>query len=239
MPDGVNVCVMGAEASVWLPALFNMPFVGAAEHARSIENLCALVRSQRFDAVVLSCEADRAGRALEALSSLRLLTPPRVLACAETGCCDGRLPGAARDEGTFKEALRAAYSTLYGVLGRPDAAVRRAAAEALLRDMGVASSLSGFSLLAEGAAALSFFSRNDVSMKGWLYPSLAREQGCSAAAVERNIRTAIERTWLAGSLTAIQRLFGYTVDAERGKPTNAECLYRLAACVQSARRVNT
>lgn len=231
---------MSAEAPVWLSALFNIPFVGVAEPARSMETLCALVRSRRFDAVVLSCEADRAGRALEALFSLRLLTPPRVLACADAGCrCDGQLPGTVPDEGAFTEALRAAYSTLYGVLGRPEAAIRRTAAEALLCDMGMASSLSGFSLLAEGAAALSFFSRNDISMKDWLYPSLAREQGRSAAAVERNIRTAIERTWLSGSLAALQRLFGYTVDAERGKPTNAECLYRLAACVQSARRVST
>ena len=47
-------------------------------------------------------------------------------------------------------------------------------------------------------------------------------------AVEKAIRTAVESTWLSGSLNAIQSLFGYSVDAERGKPTNAEFLAMLS-----------
>ena len=46
------------------------------------------------------------------------------------------------------------------------------------------------------------------------------------------MRTAVESTWLHGNLEAIQQLFGFSVDADRGKPTNAEFLSMLAEHVR-------
>ncbi len=46
--------------------------------------------------------------------------------------------------------------------------------------------------------------------------------------VERNIRYAIENTWEQGNVNEIDKLFGYTVDREKGKPTNSEFIYLIA-----------
>lgn len=61
-----------------------------------------------------------------------------------------------------------------------------------------------------------------------LYPTIGTQFGTTRQAVEKSIRTAIESTWLSGDLETIQRLFGLSVDAERGKPTNSECISMLA-----------
>ncbi len=61
-----------------------------------------------------------------------------------------------------------------------------------------------------------------------LYPAVARMRNTSAHKVERAIRHAIESTWVRGNLAFIDRLFAYTVDAEKGKPTNSSFIARLA-----------
>jgi len=60
---------------------------------------------------------------------------------------------------------------------------------------------------------------NSVTKK--LYPSIANKFESSPSRVERNIRHAIEVTWTKGDMRAIDLLFGYTVDANKGKPTNS------------------
>ena len=78
------------------------------------------------------------------------------------------------------------------------------------------------------AAALACAPQGAASYSGRLYPWTAAAFGVTPGAVERAIRTAVEDTWLHGDLAAIQALFGFSVDAERGKPTNAEFLSMLA-----------
>ena len=46
--------------------------------------------------------------------------------------------------------------------------------------------------------------------------------------IERNIRYAIENTWEQGNVKEIDKLFGYTVDKEKGKPTNSEFIFLIA-----------
>lgn len=60
-----------------------------------------------------------------------------------------------------------------------------------------------------------------------LYPLVARRHGMTPAAVERSLRTLVESTWSNGSLPALERFFGCSVDPEKGKPTNKEFLCRL------------
>lgn len=61
-----------------------------------------------------------------------------------------------------------------------------------------------------------------------LYPAVARLRNTSPHKVERAIRHAIESTWVRGNLAFIDKLFAYTVDAEKGKPTNSSFIARLA-----------
>ena len=55
-----------------------------------------------------------------------------------------------------------------------------------------------------------------------LYVEIARESDSTPSRVERAIRHAIEETWCRGNARAINSIFGYTVFAAKGKPTNSE-----------------
>ncbi len=55
-----------------------------------------------------------------------------------------------------------------------------------------------------------------------LYPDIAKEYGTTDTRVERAIRHAIEVAWERGNIDVIHDLFGYTIQADKGKPTNSE-----------------
>lgn len=55
-----------------------------------------------------------------------------------------------------------------------------------------------------------------------LYTEIAEENSDTVWRVERSIRHAIEVTWTNGNTNAINKIFGYTVSVEKGKPTNSE-----------------
>lgn len=61
-----------------------------------------------------------------------------------------------------------------------------------------------------------------------LYDIVSECRGVSPASVEKAMRYAIERAWCGASPYLQYKLFGNTVDAERGKPTNAELVETLA-----------
>ena len=55
-----------------------------------------------------------------------------------------------------------------------------------------------------------------------LYPAIAFKNGTTPSRVERAIRHAIEVAWNRGKIETIDKLFGYTVQHDKGKPTNSE-----------------
>ena len=69
-----------------------------------------------------------------------------------------------------------------------------------------------------------------------LYPQLAVEFDTTPARVERAIRHLIEVTWIRGDIDVLDRYFGNTISASRGKPTNGEFIARLANVVKSRMR---
>jgi len=72
----------------------------------------------------------------------------------------------------------------------------------------------------------------DVSLLGAvtkeLYPSIAKRYNTASSRVERGIRHAIELAWERGQKDAIKRIFGYSMNIERQKPTNSEFIALLA-----------
>ena len=69
-----------------------------------------------------------------------------------------------------------------------------------------------------------------------LYEKVAEKRNTTSRAVERNIRYSIETVWTRGNLPAIEQRFGYTVLAEKGKPTNRAFL---AQMVENLKRKRT
>lgn len=55
-----------------------------------------------------------------------------------------------------------------------------------------------------------------------LYPAVAKKYDTTPQRVERAIRHAIEVAWNRGDPSVLNEMFGYTIDSERGKPTNSE-----------------
>ncbi|MBE5783456.1 MAG: response regulator [Clostridiales bacterium] len=101
-------------------------------------------------------------------------------------------------------------------------------AEAMLKQLRAPEKLKGFEYMCAGIAALICAPQLAHALGTRLYPYLATQFSTTPQAVERACRTAIEHTWLHGDLAAIQALFGFSVDSERGKPTNAEFFSMLA-----------
>ena len=61
-----------------------------------------------------------------------------------------------------------------------------------------------------------------------LYPQVAKEYNTTPARVERAIRHAIEVAWMRGDADVLQSIFGYTVQSNKGKPTNSEFIAMIA-----------
>lgn len=55
-----------------------------------------------------------------------------------------------------------------------------------------------------------------------LYPQVAKDFDTTSPRVERAIRHAIEVAWNRGDEETIQSIFGYTIQSNKGKPTNSE-----------------
>jgi two-component system response regulator (stage 0 sporulation protein A) len=61
-----------------------------------------------------------------------------------------------------------------------------------------------------------------------LYPTIAKKYDTTPSRVERAIRHAIELAWDRGDMDRINKFFGYTINGEKGKPTNSEFIAIIA-----------
>ena len=61
-----------------------------------------------------------------------------------------------------------------------------------------------------------------------LYPMIAKKYITTPSRVERAIRHAIELAWDRGNVEMMNKFFGYTINVEKGKPTNSEFIAMIA-----------
>jgi two-component system response regulator (stage 0 sporulation protein A) len=61
-----------------------------------------------------------------------------------------------------------------------------------------------------------------------LYPTVAKKYATTSSRVERAIRHAIEVAWDRGDIDTLNSYFGYTIQNNRGKPTNSEFIAMIA-----------
>ena len=98
----------------------------------------------------------------------------------------------------------------------------------IIHEVGVPAHIKGYMYLREAITMVV----NDIELLSAitkeLYPSIAKKYNTTASRVERAIRHAIEVAWARGQVEAINRLFGYTVCNEKGKPTNSEFIAIIA-----------
>ncbi len=71
-----------------------------------------------------------------------------------------------------------------------------------------------------------------------LYPTVAKSFKSTSSRVERAIRHAIEVAWDRGDVDVLNSYFGYTIQSQRGKPTNSEFVAMISDKIRLKRRVS-
>lgn len=98
----------------------------------------------------------------------------------------------------------------------------------IIHEIGVPAHIKGYQYLR--CAILMAISDNDIinSVTKVLYPSVAKKYATTTSRVERAIRHAIEVAWDRGDVDTLNSYFGYTIQNNRGKPTNSEFIAMIA-----------
>ncbi len=92
----------------------------------------------------------------------------------------------------------------------------------VIHEVGVPAHIKGYQYLREAIIMVV----NDIDVINQitkcLYPQIAQKFHTTPSRVERAIRHAIEVAWGRGQQDVVENIFGYTVSASKGKPTNSE-----------------
>jgi len=98
----------------------------------------------------------------------------------------------------------------------------------VIHEVGVPAHIKGYQYLREAIMMVV----NDIEIINQitkqLYPSIANRFETTPSRVERAIRHAIEVAWGRGQTDTMENIFGYTVSAAKGKPTNSEFIAMIA-----------
>ena len=98
----------------------------------------------------------------------------------------------------------------------------------VIHELGVPAHIKGYQYLRE--AIIMVINDIDVinQITKQLYPQIAKKFKTTPSRVERAIRHAIEVAWSRGEPAVVERIFGYTISAAKGKPTNSEFIAMIA-----------
>ena len=98
----------------------------------------------------------------------------------------------------------------------------------IIHEVGVPAHIKGYQYLREAIIMVV----NDIDVINQitksLYPQIAFKFNTTPSRVERAIRHAIEVAWGRGDQKTVENIFGYTISAAKGKPTNSEFIAMIA-----------
>ena len=98
----------------------------------------------------------------------------------------------------------------------------------MIHDVGVPANIKGYQYLRDAI----IMSVNDINavnqITKMVYPEIARKYCTTPSRVERAIRHSIEVAWGRGNQQIVESIFGYTISANKGKPTNSEFIAMIA-----------
>lgn len=92
----------------------------------------------------------------------------------------------------------------------------------IIHTIGIPAHIKGYHYLREAIMLSLNDSEMLESVTKLLYPTIAKKYETSPSRVERAIRHAIETAWDRGDVEVLTKMFGYTVNCGKGKPTNSE-----------------
>jgi two-component system response regulator (stage 0 sporulation protein A) len=98
----------------------------------------------------------------------------------------------------------------------------------IIHEIGVPAHIKGYLYLREAITMV----YNNLELLGSitkiLYPDIAKKYNTTSSRVERAIRHAIEVAWSRGNVESINKMFGYTINSHKAKPTNSEFIAMVA-----------
>lgn len=133
-------------------------------------------------------------------------------------------------------SVKIAAERIRGILSRPEEpAAEKFCGERLevavtniIHEVGIPAHIKGYHYVREAIV----MAVNDLdsinAITKILYPSIAKKFSTTPSRVERAIRHAIETAWSRGDVDVLNKLFGYTVSNDKGKPTNSEFIAMIA-----------
>ncbi|NME94819.1 sporulation transcription factor Spo0A [Clostridium cochlearium] len=98
----------------------------------------------------------------------------------------------------------------------------------VIHEIGVPAHIKGYMYLREAITMVVKDMELLSAVTKELYPSIAKKYNTTASRVERAIRHAIEVAWSRGQIDTINKIFGYTIHNDKGKPTNSEFIAMVA-----------
>ena len=107
----------------------------------------------------------------------------------------------------------------------------------LIHEIGVPAHIKGYQYLRDAITLVVNRMEYLNAVTKELYPAIAAINNTTPSRVERAIRHAIEIAWNRGKLETLENLFGYTVQQDKGKPTNSEFIAIIADKLRLERKV--
>lgn len=108
----------------------------------------------------------------------------------------------------------------------------------IIREIGIPAHIKGYQYIREAI----MMTVNDINLLNYitklLYPTIAKKYKTTSSSVERAIRHAIEVAWNKGQIDVLEDMFGYTISAGKGKPTNSEFIALIADKLRLEYRMN-
>ncbi len=98
----------------------------------------------------------------------------------------------------------------------------------LIHEVGIPAHIRGYRYVREAIMMTVQNKEYIESVTKMLYPELAKKFDTTSSRIERAIRHAIEVAWSRGSVEVQNKIFGYTINSNKGKPTNAEFIAKLS-----------
>ncbi len=119
-------------------------------------------------------------------------------------------------------------STVSESISPPDSNDLELLVTEIIHQIGVPAHIKGYHYLRE--AIILSVNKTEIinSVTKLLYPSVAKKHKTTSSRVERAIRHAIEVAWDRGNVDVLNSYFGYTIQNDRGKPTNSEFIAMIA-----------
>lgn len=124
------------------------------------------------------------------------------------------------------EDIRSLLPELLPEARLPDSALQKRI-DSLLDRLGIPQH-SGRTYLSSAIAMTVNDSRLSAQLSRRIYPAIAARCGATCAQVGRAVRHCIDSAWQYGSAEEQYRLFGNTIDAQRGKPSVGQMIARSA-----------